>query len=268
MKNAIGWCDTTWNPVTGCTPVSLACDHCYAKRMAHRLAGRYGYPADEPFRVTLHPDRLYEPLRWRKPRRVFVCSMGDLFHEDVPVEFIAHVFGIMALTCPDSWILGGGRPIPIGEHHTFQILTKRPDRMRDILTSDGFPEFIGSLCGVEPLMPMPHVWLGTTVENQYWADERIPILRETPAAVRFVSVEPILGPVYLDSHQGGTGHEAADLDWCICGGESGPGARPADPAWFRSLRDQCAVAEVPFFLKDKPGTIDGVAYREFPAVAP
>jgi protein gp37 len=223
--------------------------------MARRLRGRYGYPADEPFRVTLHPDRLEQPAKWRKPRRVFVCSMGDLFHPDVPLEFISEVWTRM------SW----------APEHRFLILTKRPERMRDVLAQT---DYFTHQAGYEYLL---NVWLGVTAENQARADERIPILLSIPAAVRFVSIEPMLGPVDLRptwirtqrgcggrhshaySHDGGTPghilHHHHDefcgprLDWVIVGGETGPGARPLHPDWVRNVRDQCVTAGVPFFLK-------------------
>ena len=249
----IDWCDKVWNPVTGCSKVSTGCKNCYAERMAKRLAGRAGYPAENPFAVTLHPDRLNEPLRWRKPRRVFVCSMGDLFHADVPDGFIFRVWQTMAAT---PW-------------HTYQVLTKRPERMA---------EFTG-VCAVMPPFALPNVWLGVSVEDQATADERIPHLLRCPAAVRFVSYEPALGPVDFDGdgYAGpgwlrgwhteaehdprcdgscSAGHcpvpvqtENEKLDWIIAGGESGPHARPAHPDWFRSVRDQCKAAGVAFFMK-------------------
>jgi len=237
----IEWADAVWNPVTGCSKVSAGCAHCYAERMATRLAGRAGYPKENPFAVTLHPGRLDEPLHWRKPRRIFVCSMSDLFHPNVPDEFIKKVWNRMACA---AW-------------HTYQVLTKRPERMVSLLR--GF-------------LPLPHVWLGTSVEDQPTADNRIPHLLRCPAAVRFVSYEPALGPVGLHSlalsgakpsgfidalgNQSGEfsfqSHRIGDLpslDWVIAGGESGPKARPAHPDWFRSVRDQCQAAGVAFFFK-------------------
>lgn len=302
-----------WNPTTGCNDdiVSPGCERCYARRMANRLAGRYGYPGDEPFRVTLHPDRLDAPLHWRKPRRVFVDSMGDLFHEDVPDEFIAAVFGVMA-ACPQ---------------HTFMVLTKRAERMAEWFgnplslldtteeaaasAAERLADVIWDARGNDrwkyngpppenlakrrpwPGWPLPNVYLGVTAEDQQRADERIPLLFQTPAAVRFVSVEPMLGPVdieypetlYPDGPQYCCpGHECgcmgkpidpplrwgpydSGLDWAICGAETGPGARPMNPAWARSLRDQCRAAGVPFFFKKpSPGqqTPSDLAIREWP----
>jgi len=241
-RTKIEWTETTWNPLTGCTPISPGCAHCYARRMAQRLAGRCGYPAaPHEFEVTLHPERLSEPLGWKKPRRVFVCSMGDLFHESVPFEYIARVYGVMTLN----------------QQHTFQVLTKRPYRAVDFIhwAEDRY-KFART--------PPPNIWLGATIENQEQADKRIPVLLQIPAAVRFVSVEPLLGPVYPLDPQG------VRLDWVICGGETGPGARPMHPDWARSLRDQCAVAGVPFFFKKMGSAWRGetppdLLVREYPA---
>lgn len=279
-KTEIEWTDSTWNPVTGCTKISPACKNCYAARMANRLRGRAGYPADDPFRVTLHPDRLAEPLRWREPRMVFPVSMGDLFHRDVPDMFIAAAFGIMVLT-----------------PHTYQVLTKRVDECvrwfealdrRANVARDVFPEeslnwrrwhvlraaaiqFTGkplpSIPSSDPPWPPPNVWAGATVENQEMADERIEQLRQVPAALRYVSIEPMLGQLDLRlrrrepcsrtcfhhvSHPcEKCGYQAGRLpvDWVIVGGETGPGARPMRAEWVRDVRDQCARSGVPFFFK-------------------
>ena len=242
MPTKIEWCQETWNPVTGCSHAgSPGCDHCYAKRMAQRLKGRYGYPKDDPFKVTSHPDRLDQPLKWEKPRRIFVVSMGDLFHEDVKYEWTDSIWSRMA-KCPQ---------------HTFLVLTKRPERMS---------EFVSEV-GVFNYDVLPNLWLGVTAENQATADERIPILLQIPAAVRFVSVEPMLSEIwiqnYLNLYEPTTGKPGvkivgADMfgyqqkrfiDWVIVGGESGPCARPMHPDWARSIRDQCKAAGVPFFFK-------------------
>lgn len=227
-RTKIEWTEATWNPVTGCTPISPGCAHCYARRMAKRLAGRCGYPAaPHEFDVTLHPDKLGEPLRWKKPRRVFVCSMSDLFHENVPFEFIRRIF----------------RTMEFARAHTFQVLTKRADRMHE------FVQWYAS--DRNTYWPSSNVWLGVTAENQEQADKRTPLLLQTPAAVRFVSVEPMLGLIEMEAYWGarpGWG-EPEGLDWVICGGETGPGARPMHPGWVRSLRDQCREAAVPFFFK-------------------
>lgn len=238
-KTKIEWTEYSWNPVSGCTPISEGCQNCYAKRMANRLRGRCGYPADEPFKVTLHKDRLEEPLRWKKPRRVFVCSMGDLFHEDVSRWMRFEVMDIILQA----------------KQHTFLILTKRPANMKE------FFEWYYSKAG-RTIETIKNLWLGVTAENQQRADERIPILLQIPAAVRFVSVEPMLGPVDLSLSDGvdlsvsvGTGLKPGksylinSLDWVICGGETGPGARPMHPDWVRSLVLQCKNAGVPIFVK-------------------
>lgn len=293
----IEWAEKVWNPVTGCSKISPGCENCYAERMAFRLRGRCGYPADEPFRVTLHPGRLEEPIHWWKPDTIFVCSMGDLFHEDVPFSYIAAVFGIMAKCIP---------------HHRFIVLTKRPGRMKEFfewlyasaadLTARPFRRGVpydddkinlfvmqqareyGARIDVMRCWPLSNVWLGVTAENQEMADKRIPILLQIPAAVRFVSVEPMLGPINLRKwlfyqmrctkckdtgwvtglerpclwcNPGGEFRSSVSpaekfkpkLDWVICGGETGPDARPMHPDWVRSLRDQCQSAGVPFFFK-------------------
>ncbi len=216
MPSKIEWTDETWNPVTGCTKVSAGCKNCYAERLA---TGRLKHLYPDGFgKVTTHPDRLDQPLRWKRPRRIFVCSMSDLFHEDVPTGFIYDIFAVMKRA----------------PQHTFQVLTKRPERMgRYIKSRWPTPAF-------ENLHP--NVWLGVSVEDQATADERIPLLLDTPAAVRFVSYEPALGPVeWLHKIQG--------LDWLIAGGESGPGARPSHPDWYRMARAACAAAGIAFMFK-------------------
>lgn len=208
MSTKIQWTDETWNPITGCTKISPGCRNCYAERMAKRLAGRCGYPADDPFAVTIHLDRLRQPSRWRKPRRVFVCSMGDLFHEDVPLLDIWRVFDVMEAA----------------DRHTFQVLTKRPQRMAQ----------------ASPPQPLPNVWLGVSVESRDQLD-RIDALGDTPAHVRFVSFEPLLGPIHNVDLTG--------IDWIIIGGESGPGARRCSVVWFRDLVRRARAARVPVFVK-------------------
>lgn len=193
-KSKIEWTDAVWNPVSGCTKVSEGCAHCYAERMSKRLAGRCGYPKDNPFRVTLHPDKLEDPLKWKKPRRIFVNSMSDLFHEDVSDEFIFQVFNTMANA---AWICG----------HTFMVLTKRPERMKRILEAikddleeQAMPKKLPNGMTQQKMtfpFPLRNIWLGVSVENQAAADERIPLLLQTPAAVRFISAEPLLGPLDL-----------------------------------------------------------------------
>ena len=212
--------------------MSQGCAHCYAERMAVRLAGRFGYPAaPDQFRVTVHPERLEEPEGWSKPQRVFVDSMSDLFHKDVPDLFIHEVFAMMDRA---DW-------------HTYLVLTKRPERMR---------EFMVEWCKLNDRRPLRNVWLGVSVEDQRTADLRVPALLSTPAAVRFVSCEPLLGavdllPFLVESPEDCSQFCPPDvcIDWVICGGESGPGARPMCLDWPRALRDQCQVAMVPFLFK-------------------
>lgn len=237
----IEWTEYTWNPVTGCYPVAEGCARCYARRMANRLRGRFGYPADDPFRVTFHPERLDEPLRWRKPRMVFVCSMGDLFHPAVANSVLGRIWDAM-FAAPQ---------------HRYMILTKRPERMAAYI-NEGWP------AGLD------HIWLGTSVENQQAADERIPWLMRCPAAVRFLSCEPLLGFVnlsvvpQLDTLET---YDGRPIDWVIVGAETGPGKRRMDPAWACAIRDQCAAAGVPFFFKkDSSGSrlLDGVEHNAMP----
>ncbi|AIM41020.1 hypothetical protein PBI_SQUIRTY_73 [Mycobacterium phage Squirty] len=240
-NTSIEWTQATWNPVTGCQKVSAGCDHCYAETIAHRFAGTKAYP--NGFDVTLRPDRLDWPLRKRKPLRIFVNSMSDLFHEQVSDEYIAEVFAVMAAA----------------PQHTFQVLTKRHARMRSLLSSATFQgdcehRMLDQYGVLDNEWPLPNVWLGVSTENQKWADIRIPALLDTPAAVRFVSAEPLLGPIDLVQSINVDPFAAyhfkpGGIDWVIVGGESGPGARPMHPDWARSLRDQCQAAGVPFLFK-------------------
>ncbi|MFV5212729.1 DUF5131 family protein [Azonexus caeni] len=277
-KTGIEWTDATWNPVTGCAKVSQGCKHCYAEREWPRMTRLVPAYAGRDFTdVRTHEDRLDQPLRWKKPRKVFVNSMSDLFHSDVPDEFIDKVFITMAL-CPQ---------------HTFQVLTKRADRMQDYVTRLNGGRLRNRLIMVDApnstlAWPLQNVWLGVSVEDQDAADERIPLLLDTPAAVRWISAEPLLGPVDLtdlcdgvawpdvprnywnegfDSDDsppslrldalageklqrfGNYSEYCARLDWVVVGGESGPKARPMSIQWARSLRDQCAEAGVPFLFK-------------------
>lgn len=259
MPTKIEWCDEVWNPVTGCDPISEGCQNCYAARMANRLQGRFGYPAGDPFRVIWHPDKEHQPSHWRKPRRIFVISMGDLFHKDVPDEYIWKVFE--KATC-------GNR------RHTYMFLTKRPARMKQWfdLYQERFwhyhaPGQPKRPC-VTPDWPDPQIWLGVTAENQARADERIPILLSIPAAVHFVSAEPMLGPVDLETYLLSDADKAAHedqllepiqgfnyrkLNWVIAGPETGPGKRKCKNFWINHLWLQCGAAGVPFFDKRKTG---------------
>lgn len=261
----IEWTDETWNPTTGCTKVSAGCKNCYAEVMHKRLMSlkpeKYAHPfLDGAF---AHEEDLLLPLRWKKPRMVFVNSMSDLFHENIPFYFIDRVFAMMAL-CPQ---------------HTFQILTKRPERMLEWYNSiEGgwsspamgavderiryqcFHSFGRSVKSENWKWPLPNVWLGVSCENQAAADERIPLLLQVPAAVRFLSCEPLLGKIdlklfsddvlewKLNNLADGNG-PSKGIDWVIAGGESGHHARPMHPDWARGLRDQCVAAGVPFFFK-------------------
>ena len=238
----IEWSQATWNPITGCTKVSPGCDHCYAEREAKGRLKRY-YP-DGFGKIICHKDRLDIPLRWQRPRMIFVNSMSDLFHDEVPDEFITKVFAVMALT----------------PRHTYQVLTKRHGRMHALVNDDWFKEQIWRdaweldprgdiILNTETPWPFPNVWLGVSVEDQKWADIRIPKLLGTPAVVRFLCAEPLLGPVNLWPWLDACRVDADRLHWVICGGESGPDARPMHPDWARALRDQCVTAEVPFFFK-------------------
>jgi len=251
----IEWTDTTWNPVTGCTKVSQGCKNCYAERMAKRLQAMGKARYRNGFDVTLHPDALALPLKWKKPRRVFVNSMSDLFHPDVPWDFLDRVFAVMAKA----------------EQHVFQVLTKRPLEMRDYIVTamydeslvyDGFYEQLDAL-GIPDAPPSDNVWFGTSVENRRNLD-RVDALRQVPAALRFLSLEPLLEDLGELDLEG--------IGWVIVGGESGPKARRIDETWVRSIQRQCSHANVPFFFKQwggpnkkKAGRIlDGSVWEEMP----
>lgn len=257
-QSKIAWTDATWNPVRGCTKVSAGCANCYAERFAERWRGIPGHPFEQGFDIRLVPEALNLPIRWRKPRRIFVNSVSDLFHPEVPFDYVDMVFGVMAACRFDRRGEGPG--------HVFQILTKRADRMAEYLSTDRRRAWAYSGAqrgGGEDPDPMfdqidmgptvlPHVWLGVSVENQAAADERIPHLLATPAAVRFVSCEPLLGPVDLsmpEFYQDDRYGPQRWVDWVIVGGESGPKARPCDVAWIRSIVDQTKAAGVPCFVK-------------------
>ncbi|WP_431976022.1 DUF5131 family protein [Micromonospora haikouensis] len=285
-RSSIEWTGLTWNPVLGCRRVSPGCDGCFSindawlrqshpnPKIAEAFAGlveRREGRRDWTGLVRTLPERLGQPLTWRKPQLVFVNSQADLFHEDVPDGFIAAVFAVVALT----------------QKHTYQLLTKRHGRMRSLLADPRFPRMVADAVRLldeqmgltlpgEPsrAWPLPNLWLGVSVENQKYADLRIPALLDTPAAVRWLSCEPLLGPVDLSEYLsrrrpvtdpdldapdgavvegmervGDSWERRTGVDWVVAGGESGPGARPMHPDWARSLRDQCAAADVPFFFK-------------------
>ena len=233
--SSIEWTETTWNPVTGCTKVSYGCRNCYAERMAHRLQAMGLDKYRNGFAVTTHADVLAAPLQWRRPRLVFVNSMSDLFHEQIPVDFVQRVFDVMNRA---PW-------------HTFQVLTKRPERASALSTR---------------LTWTPNIWLGVSIETQRWLS-RLSHLAATGARTRFLSLEPLLGPL--------PDLELRAIDWVIVGGESGPGARPMNADWVRDIRDNCVSHNVPFFFKQWGGVIkkrhgrrlDGRTWDEMPAVA-
>jgi protein gp37 len=233
-RSGIEWTEATWNPVTGCTEVSPGCDNCYARTFAERFRGVPGHPYEQGFDLKLWADRLEQPARWRKPRVIFVNSMSDLFHEDVPIDYIRRVFEAME----DA------------PQHTFQVLTKRPGRMASVVRQ------------IQP-DPLDHVWLGTSIELDRYA-WRADKLRETPSAVRFLSLEPLLGAL--------PSLDLTSIDWVIVGGESGHRVRPLDEAWVRDLRDRCGEAGVAFFFKQWGGRtpksggreLDGRTWDEYP----
>jgi len=280
----IEWTEATWNPIAGCSKVSSGCANCYAERMSQRLAAmgqtKYRGVVDDrghwTGKVNFDEAELLKPLKRRKPTMYFVCSMSDLFQEAVPFAFIDKVFAVMALC----------------SQHTFQVLTKRPERMSRYFAGDGgtsgvelrimraMEPLVGKqgaykgqgrtswLAETERVLPLPNVWLGTSVENQECADKRIPHLIECPAAVRFLSCEPLLGPIDIQ----GTTPVGRNVDWVIVGGESGPGARPMNLDWARDIRDTCVEAGVPFFFKQVGGVnknaagrlLDGREWNEMP----
>ncbi len=231
-NSAIEWTEATWNPVTGCHQVSPGCAHCYAKTFAERWRGVPGHPYEHGFDLQLWPGRLEQPLKWARPRMIFVNSMSDLFHEGIPFDYIERVFDVM------------GR----AERHTFQILTKRHDRLSELA----------------PLLEWhPNIWMGVSIENRRFI-HRADRLREVNAAIRFISAEPLLGPL--------TGLDLTGIDWVIGGGESGPKHRRVNVDWLRDLRDQCAANNVAFFFKQWGGRtpktggreLDGETWDEMP----
>jgi protein gp37 len=246
-KTGIEWTDATWNPVTGCTEVTPGCDHCYAKTFAERWRGTEGHYFENGFDVQLREAKLTEPLRWRKPRKVFVNSMSDLFHDAVPDEYIARVWNIMNRS----------------KQHTFQVLTKRHGRMKSLLNSPEFQQMVWSMVGIGGdtpewdqyrVWPLPNVWVGVSAEDQQRANLRIPALLGTAAAVRFISAEPLLGPIDLTkaiepNFARGGWEDLSRLHWVIVGGESGRGARPMEPDWARQIRDDCNRVGIAFLFK-------------------
>ena len=237
-KSAIEWTNGTWNPVTGCTKVSAGCDHCYAERLSERFRGVKGHPFETGFDLTLRPARLEQPLRWRRPQLIFVNSMSDLFHKDIPTEYIHSVFDTMERA---DW-------------HIYQVLTKRSSLMRRFV-QERYP------CGEAP----SHIWLGVSIEDDR-ALTRLRQLKQTNASVRFVSFEPLLGAM-------GT-VDLKNIHWVIAGGESGPGARKVQADWVRELRDQCETQRVAFFFKQWGGrtpkaggnTLDGRQWMQYPEI--
>lgn len=302
-NSSIEWTDATWNPVTGCDEVSPGCAHCYAKTFAERWRGIEGHHFEQGFDLRLWHSRLDQPLRWKRPRRIFVNSMSDLFHEDVPDSFIDLVFAVMSAA----------------DHHVFQILTKRPERMRNYLLhrsdtrlweslkarwpndDEGRREALRARLTGSPTAPAPleNVWLGVSIENRRFVS-RADVLRQTPAAVRFISAEPLLGPLVPEDFGRGYGDflfgpgaerkwpdghvgpmlDLRGIDWLIVGGESGPRHRRVDPAWVRALRDYSQLqipgtpwaARTSFFFKQWGGVrskaggreLDGTTWNEFP----
>lgn len=268
----IEWTDATWNPVRGCTKISPGCKHCYAETFAERFRGVPGHPYEQGFDLRLVPENLDQPLRWWRSRRIFVNSMSDLFHDEIPIDFIGAVFGVMA----------------VARRHTFQVLTKRPEKMEAFLrwlvhqeTSNArktelntfFGDPVPAIAAMSyaldhgvPLTllytrnrgsfvwPLPNIWLGVSVEDRKHGVPRIDILRDVPAAVRFLSIEPLLEDLGELDLEG--------IHWVIVGGESGAGAREMRPEWVRSIRDQCAAADVPFFFKQWGGVRKKLAGRE------
>lgn len=231
-KSTIEWTDATWNPITGCTEVSPGCDHCYARVFAERFRGVSGHPYEQGFDLRLWPERLELPLQWKKPRRIFVNSMSDLFHQDVPDEYIFQVFEVMRRA----------------DHHVFQVLTKRSAR----------------LAKLAPRLPLPsHIWIGVSVETLRY-QWRVDHLRQVPAHVRFISAEPLLGSL--------NDLDLTDIHWLIAGGESGPGHRPCSLDWVRELRNRCQEQGIAFFFKQWGGhrpkaqgrELDGQHWDEYP----
>lgn len=261
MPTKIEWTEETWSPIIGCSKLSPGCDHCYAERMAVRLASNPKVSAPYPLvvkdghwtgKTAFNFESLGKPAKWKKPKMIFVCSMGDLFHESVKIAWLDHVFKVISNI----------------KHHTYLILTKRPKNMKAYFDNRNDPT-------------LQNVWLGVTAENQEQADKRIPILLQIPAVKHFVSIEPMLGPVNLLQTITPKGYHGQStlsyytfldhLDWVICGGETGPGARPIEPFWVLNMRDQCKNNKVPFFFKSWGGKeyktcrISFKEYKQYPS---
>jgi protein gp37 len=240
-KSTIEWTDATWNPVRGCTKISPGCKHCYAETFAERFRGVPGHPYEQGFDLRIVPEKLVEPLRWTSARMTFVNSMSDLFHKDVPDSYVSAVADVMRVA---NW-------------HTYQVLTKRSDRLAEMLRGDLLKHAKES-----------HIWWGVSVEDRKYGLPRIEDLRAAPAAVRFLSIEPLLEDIGTINLKG--------ISWVIVGGESGHGARPMHPEWVRSIRDQCEDAGVQFFFKQWGGVhksvagriLDGQTYDDMPAASP
>jgi protein gp37 len=237
LGTTIEWTDATWNPVRGCSKVSPGCKHCYAERFAERFRGVAGHPFEQGFDIRMVPEKLADPLRWKTPKKIFVNSMSDLFHESVPDSFILQIAEVMREA---DW-------------HIFQILTKRQERMSRLLSGP-----------LSAFAAQPHIWWGVSVEDRKHGLPRLDALKNTAIAVRFLSIEPLLEDIgKIDLH---------GISWVIVGGESGPGARPMKPEWVRSIRSQCSRDKVPFFFKQWGGarksvlgrSLDGRIYNAFP----
>jgi protein gp37 len=241
IQSSIEWTDATWNPVRGCTKISPGCARCYAETFAERFRGVPGHPYEQGFDLRLVPEKLAEPLRWATPKTIFVNSMSDLFHEGVPDVYVEQVVRVMQMA---NW-------------HTYQVLTKRAERMRDLLQTR-----------LAFAAQLPHIWWGVSVENRKHGVPRIGVLQQAPAAVRFLSVEPLLEDLGIVDLKG--------IGWVIVGGESGLGARPLDKAWVINIKQQCRGADVPFFFKQWGGVrkaeagrdLDGQTYDEMPCRQP
>lgn len=233
IRTKIRWTNASWNPVTGCSKVSPGCEHCYAERLAEQKRGTPAFPVG--FDIQLRPHKLEDPLKWKQPMMVFVNSMSDLFHREIPDDYLCAVWDTMMQA---DW-------------HTYQVLTKRPHRMAHKIKSLGLPL-------------APHIWLGTSVENQQFADSRVPALLSIPSAIRFLSCEPLLAPVTLRPW-------ISNLSWCIVGGESGPGYRPMPHEWARAIRDECLEVGVAFYFKQSSAfrtemglELDGQRWEQYP----